>query len=148
MEIFAQSPICTIIGHRTGARPAHADLRSDSAFRALRVSDSSPLVGSWFPSKNFFNIGAPTVAYRTFPCLDKSFGRCPIRISFSKCKTHSYCPLLGGLSTLAHTLVCDRKTKTGGAAVQEGTQPQTANLLRRRVVAIDCCACRKRSYAA
>ena len=100
------------------------------------------------PSKNFFHIGAPTVAYRTFPCLDKSFGRCPIGISLSKCKTHSCCLLLGGLSTLAHTLVCDRKTKTGGAAIPEGTQPQTANLLRRRFVAVDCCACRKRPYAA
>ena len=87
-------------------------------------------------------------AYRTFPCLDKSFGRCPIGISFSKSKTHSCCPLLGDSSTLAHTLVRDRKTKTGGAAVPEGTQPQTANLLRRRVVTVNCCACRKQPYSA
>ena len=30
-------------------------LRSELAFRALRVSDSSPLAGSGSPSKNFFS---------------------------------------------------------------------------------------------
>jgi hypothetical protein len=52
-------------------------LRPGLAYRALRVSDSSLLAGSGFPSKNFFHVAAPTAAYRTFPCLYKSVGRCP-----------------------------------------------------------------------
>ncbi|MGD0905085.1 MAG: helix-turn-helix transcriptional regulator [Terracidiphilus sp.] len=51
-------------------------------------------------------------------------GQRPIGTSFSKSKTLSWRPLLGVLSTLAHTLVCDRKTKTGGAAVPEGRNPK------------------------
>ena len=48
--LFARS-----LGHRAGAGVRPAALRSELAYRALRVSDSSPLGSSVSPSENFFS---------------------------------------------------------------------------------------------